>query len=257
MYAASSESRKQASRPASSAVPMRPERHEPRHLLEEALAPAEVRPGGRVEGRVDPARAERVDADALARVVARNLPREGERGRLGDRVRRDLRLREQGGVGRRDADRTAARGAQMRHRRAAHDRVRAHVDRERAIEIVRRSPSPRIPRSARRRSTRRSRARRALPRPRRRMPAKQRYPWHRRGTTRRRAPPRAHPPRPRRCRRAPAGRRAPPAAGHRRCRCPSHIPEPAFASPWRRDSDRENVREKVLNSRASAPIQPS
>ena len=64
-----------------------PERHEPRHLGEKALAPAEVLPRGRVERRVDPARAERVDADSLAAVVARDLTRERERRGLRDGIR--------------------------------------------------------------------------------------------------------------------------------------------------------------------------
>ena len=137
MYAASSESRKQASRPASSGDADAPEGDEPRHLGEEALPAAEVLPGGRVEGRVDPPRAEGVDPDALAAVVAGDLPGERHRSRLGDGIGRELRFREQRGVGGRDADRPAAGGAQMRYRGAADDGVSAHVDGERTIEIGR------------------------------------------------------------------------------------------------------------------------
>ncbi len=135
MYAASSESRKQASFAASSGVPMRPSgtsrgtssrkrSRPPKFSQDGVLKGVSIQPGQSALTRM-PSRA----------VVARDLPRERERGGLRDRVRRELRLREQRGVGGRDADRAAAGGAQMRHRRAAHDGMGAHVDRERAVEV--------------------------------------------------------------------------------------------------------------------------
>ena len=254
MYAASSESRKQASCPGLLGRADAPQRDEPRHLFEEALAAAEVLPRRRVEGRVDPAGAERVDADALAAVVARDLTRERQRRRLRDGVRRELRLGEQRGVGGRDADRAAARGAQMRHRGAAHDRMRAHVDRERAIEILRArllDGAPDLHAHVRPdvvETTERLRRRH------RRMPAKRRDPPRRHGTPTRRARRRAHRLRARRYRPSASRRRARPAAARRRFRSQSHSQEPASASPYA--GILTQLRKKCSTRARTAPIQP-